>query len=82
MGCVGPSTRRTSLSEGGRRLDAVALSHAQLAPYAGSYQIQGTPSLIMFLDGNEVGRVEGPSPTVASVLTAVTQPFESGAEDN
>ena len=49
---------------------------------AGSYQIQGTPSLIMFLDGNEVGRVEGPSPTVASVLTAVTQPFESGAEDN
>ena len=49
---------------------------------AGSYQIQGTPSLIMFLDGNEVGRVEGPSPTVSSVLTAVTQPFESGAEDN
>lgn len=49
---------------------------------AGSYQIQGTPSLIMFLDGNEVGRVEGPSPTVSSVLTAVTQPFESGAEAN
>lgn len=49
---------------------------------AGTYQIQGTPSLIMFLDGNEVGRVEGPSPTVSSVLTAVTQPFESGAEAN
>jgi thioredoxin-like negative regulator of GroEL len=44
---------------------------------AGSYQIQGTPTLIMFLDRNEVGRVEGPSPTVSSVLTAVTQPFES-----
>ena len=47
---------------------------------ADSYQIQGTPTLIMFLDQNEVGRIEGPSPTVSSVLTAVTQPFESGAE--
>ena len=44
---------------------------------AGSYQIQGTPTLVMFLDQYEVGRVEGPSPTVSSVLTAVTQPFES-----
>jgi thioredoxin len=49
---------------------------------AGSYQIQGTPTLIMFLDGNEVGRVEGPSPTVSSVLTAVTQPFELRTENN
>jgi len=49
---------------------------------ARSYQIQGTPSLIMFLDGDEVGRVEGPSPTVSSVLTAVTQPFELREEDN
>jgi thioredoxin 1 len=44
---------------------------------AGSYQIQGTPTLIMFLNQNEVGRVEGPSPTVSSVLAAVTQPFQS-----
>jgi thioredoxin 1 len=44
---------------------------------ASNYQIQGTPTLIMFLRQNEVGRVEGPSPTVSSVLTAVTQPFES-----
>ena len=49
---------------------------------ADSYQIQGTPTLIMFLNQNEVGRVEGPSPTVSSVLTAVTQPFESGAVAN
>ena len=52
---------------------------------AGSYQIQGTPTLVMFLNQNEVGRVEGPSPTVSSVLTAVTQPFEHerrpGAQD-
>jgi thioredoxin 1 len=42
-----------------------------------SYQIQGTPTFVMFLNGTEVGRVEGPHPTVPSVLTAVTQPFES-----
>ncbi|MGD0990144.1 MAG: thioredoxin family protein [Candidatus Sulfotelmatobacter sp.] len=44
---------------------------------ADSYEIQGTPTLIMFLNGREVGRVEGPHPTVSSVLEAVTQPFES-----
>lgn len=43
---------------------------------ASSYNIQGTPSLIMFLNGRQVGRIEGPSPTVASVLTAVTHPFQ------
>ena len=43
---------------------------------ADSYQILGTPTLIMFLNGREVGRVEGPHPTVSSVMTAVTQPFE------
>jgi thioredoxin 1 len=41
------------------------------------YQIQGTPTLIMFLDGIEVGRVEGPSPVVSTLLTAVRQPYES-----
>ena len=44
---------------------------------AGGYEIQGTPTLVAFLNGSEVGRVEGPQPTVSSVLTAVTQPFES-----
>jgi thioredoxin 1 len=41
------------------------------------YQIQGTPTLIMFLDGTEIGRVEGPSPVVSTLLTAVRQPYES-----
>src|ERR1700689_4013689 len=40
---------------------------------ADSYEILGTPTLIMFLNGREVGRVEGPHPTVSSVMTAVTQ---------
>jgi thioredoxin 1 len=42
-----------------------------------SYHVQGTPTLIMFLHGREVGRFEGPPPTVESILAAVTQPFES-----
>ena len=47
------------------------------AELSDSYEIVGTPTLVMFLDGKEVGRVEGPHPTVSSVMTAVTQPFES-----
>jgi thioredoxin 1 len=41
------------------------------------YDIQGTPTLMMFLDGNGVGRIEGPSPQVSSVLADVSQPYES-----
>ena len=44
---------------------------------AASYEIQGTPTLIMFLNGVEVGRDEGPSPTVSNILTLVRQPYES-----
>ena len=40
-----------------------------------SYGVQGTPTLIMFRDGREVARVEGPHPNVSTVLAAVTQPF-------
>jgi thioredoxin 1 len=43
---------------------------------AESFDIQGTPTLVMFLNGQEAGRVEGAPPNVSSVLTAVTQPFE------
>jgi thioredoxin 1 len=44
-----------------------------------SYEIQGTPTVVMFLNGKEVGRAEGPPPTVSSLLTALTHPFESNA---
>jgi thioredoxin 1 len=43
---------------------------------ADRYDVSVTPTLIMFLKGKEVGRVEGVRPTVSSVLTAVTQAFE------
>ena len=42
---------------------------------AAAYEIQGTPTLIMFLNGRVIGRAEGPRPTVANLLTIVTQPF-------
>ena len=43
---------------------------------AESFAIQGTPTLVMFLNGQEAGRVEGVLPNASSVLTAITQPFE------
>jgi thioredoxin 1 len=40
------------------------------------YEVQGTPTLIMFLNGAVVGREEGPSPDVSNILTLVRQPYE------
>jgi thioredoxin 1 len=47
------------------------------ADLANSYDIAGTPTFVMFLSGREVGRVEGPHPTVQSVTAALTTPFAS-----
>ncbi|MGA3132528.1 MAG: thioredoxin family protein [Terracidiphilus sp.] len=44
---------------------------------AGLYEIQGTPTLIMFLNGAVVGREEGPSPDVSNILAVVSQPYVS-----
>jgi thioredoxin 1 len=43
---------------------------------AESLGIEGTPTFVMFSQGSEVGRVEGPSPNLASLMTELTQPFE------
>jgi thioredoxin 1 len=43
---------------------------------AAEYGVHGTPTLLMFLQGREVGRVEGPPPQAADLLRAVTKPFE------
>jgi len=40
------------------------------------YEIQGTPTLIMFLNGAVIGRDEGPSPDVSNILALVRQPYE------
>jgi thiol-disulfide isomerase/thioredoxin len=43
---------------------------------ADRYEIQGTPTFIMFLDGREIARSEGPSPTRRNIIAVVTRPFE------
>jgi thioredoxin 1 len=42
---------------------------------AQTYAIEGTPTLVMFLNGEEVARSEGPNPDTATVMEAVTAPF-------
>ena len=42
---------------------------------AESFEIQGTPTIIMFLNGSEVGRAEGAHPNISSLLAELTQPF-------
>jgi thioredoxin 1 len=42
---------------------------------ADQYEIHGTPTMIMFLNGQEVGRVEGAQPE--DLLRALTAPFDS-----
>lgn len=44
---------------------------------AESYGIVGTPTFVMFLDGSEVSRVEGPRPIESSLLATLTKPFEA-----
>ena len=43
---------------------------------AASFEVEGTPTFVMFLNGREAGRSDGPHPTVPSVLTAITHPFQ------
>ncbi|MCX6124275.1 MAG: thioredoxin family protein [Proteobacteria bacterium] len=44
---------------------------------AESFDIQGTPTFVMLLNGNEVGRAKGLQPIASAVRTALTQPFDS-----
>jgi len=44
---------------------------------ADRYDIQATPTLLMFANGREVARAEGPHPTVASIITTITRAFQS-----
>ena len=44
---------------------------------AAQYEIGGTPTFVMFMNGREVGRAEGPHPSHSAVLQALTGPFTS-----
>ena len=41
------------------------------------YEIAGTPTLVMFLGGRELERIEGPAPLYEGLMAAVTRPFAS-----
>lgn len=47
---------------------------------ANRYEIEGTPTLVMFLRGDEVGRAVGPDPSVKVLWDAVTRPFGESAQ--
>ncbi len=42
---------------------------------AAGYNVQGTPTFIMFQDAHAVGRAVGPQPELASLVDAITKPF-------
>jgi len=49
---------------------------AQDPELAAQYGVQGTPTLVMFRDGKEVTRTEGPPPDVNSLKETVLQAFQ------
>jgi thioredoxin 1 len=48
---------------------------ASEADLAAAYGVSVTPTLVMFLGGTEIERIEGPRPVFSSLLTPLTQPF-------
>jgi thioredoxin-like negative regulator of GroEL len=42
---------------------------------ADKYRITGTPSIVMFSHSREVGRLEGPAPSLGSFMASVQQSF-------
>jgi len=43
---------------------------------AANFGIEGTPTLVLFDAGQEVGRVVGPTPEFDSLLASLTEPFK------
>jgi thioredoxin 1 len=44
---------------------------------AANFSIDGTPTILLFQSGQEIGRLVGPSPDEATLLAALTEPFEA-----
>jgi thioredoxin 1 len=44
---------------------------------AEAYEVQGTPTLVMFLNGQQVGRSAGPEPTEKAILALFNEAFEA-----
>jgi thioredoxin 1 len=71
---IEPFVREVARDLAGREA-IVRVNVAVDADLAAGYAVLGTPTFVMFSDGAEVGRVEGPSPTYAGVFSAVTGAF-------
>jgi thioredoxin 1 len=78
-GCVHCRMIEPVLQQAAEQLEAteqiVRVNVAVDQDLADRYGVEGTPTLVMFLNGNEVGRAAGPQPVLASLLTVLTQPF-------
>ncbi len=44
---------------------------------ANAYEILGSPTFVMFINGAEIGRAEGPPPKVESLRSVIERPFEN-----
>ena len=49
---------------------------------AEAYAIQGTPTILLFLEGQEITRIEGPPPSPGALVNALTTPFESAGGES
>jgi thioredoxin 1 len=48
---------------------------AQEPALAADYDVQGTPTLLSFMHGAEIARVEAPPPDANSLLQTISRPF-------
>ncbi len=80
-GCVHCRTLEPVLQQAAVILQAkekiVRVNTALEADLTDRYDIVGTPTFIMFLNGLEVGRADGPAPRLENILKIITQPYES-----
>jgi thioredoxin-like negative regulator of GroEL len=63
------------------RVRVMRVNVAVDADLAAAYRVRVTPTLVSFLDGGEIARVEGPRPAFASLSTTVTRPFDERDAD-
>lgn len=70
IGTLTHSTFRRAVDE---NIGPVAVEHG----LAAEYRITGTPTIVMFAQGAEAGRVEGSTPQLRALVAAIRGPFES-----
>ena len=73
-GQIDPVVREVATAlDGAVRICRVNVVHDRAL--AAEYQVEGTPTFVMFRDGVVVGRAEGPAPVEAVLTELITRPF-------